>query len=232
MFEFKTIASSSFGNCCYLRTHDACGLIDIGVQWKRVQQFLDYRASSLDFVLVTHRHLDHAKCIKDAIRSGIDVYAIQDVWNSNNINSHRAHTIDPMEQFHVKSITVLPFPVPHDVENVGFLIADGKGEKLLYLTDCRYSPFSFRGVTTFAVEANHSRKLLRESVNEGHVHPSLAHRVRWNHMSLETLQRMLAANDLSRAEEIRLLHLSDDNSDEEGFVQAVEEQTGIPTYAE
>ena len=41
---------------------------------------------------------------------------------------------------------------------------------------------------------------------------------------------MLKANDLSKVEEIHLLHLSSANSDAEGFKRQVQSLTGIPTY--
>ncbi len=41
---------------------------------------------------------------------------------------------------------------------------------------------------------------------------------------------MLQANDLSRVEEIHLLHLSDAHADEVEFRNAVEKAVGRPTY--
>lgn len=226
MFEFKPIASGSSGNSHLIKTDGASGLIDIGIPWKRIQEAMGFTASSLDFVLVTHRHLDHSGHIKDAIKAGVDVYAIKDVWNSNGISSHRAHIITSMKQFQIKNLTILPFSVPHDVENVGFLIADDRGNKMLYLTDCFYSPFRFKNLTLIAIECNYSLDILRANVEAGSVPATLKNRLLKSHFSLENVKEFLKANDLSRVREIWLLHLSDGNSDEKRFKREIQELTG------
>jgi len=188
--------------------------------------------SGLDGALVSHEHGDHASGALGLMRSGVDCYMSHGTAKALGVAGHRLHIVQALEQVRIGPWTVLPFDTVHDAaEPLGFLLADGQ-HKILFATDTRYLKYRFQGLTHLFVECNHSRPILRESVNEGIVHPTLAHRIRQAHMSLETLQRMLAANDLSRVQEIRLLHLSDDNSDEEGFVQAIQEQTGIPTYAE
>ena len=191
---------------------------------------MGFTASSLDFVLVTHRHLDHSGYIKEAIKAGVDVYAIKDVWNSNGISSHRAHIITSMKQFQIKNLTILPFSVPHDVENVGFLIADDRGNKMLYLTDCFYSPFRFKNLTLIAVECNYSLDILKRNVDAGAVPKELKSRILKSHFSLENVKRFLQANDLSKVQEIWLLHLSDGNSDSERFKREIQSLTGKPTY--
>ena len=226
MFEFKPIASGSSGNSHLIKTDGASGLIDIGIPWKRIQEAMGFTASSLDFVLVTHRHLDHSGYIKEAIKAGVDVYAIKDVWNSNGISSHRAHIITSMKQFQIKNLTILPFSVPHDVENVGFLIADDRGNKMLYLTDCFYSPFRFKNLTLIAVECNYSLDILKRNVEAGAVPKELKSRILKSHFSLENVKRFLQANDLSKVEQIWLLHLSDGNSDEARFKREIQELTG------
>lgn len=231
VFEFKTIASGSSGNCHYLRTDDAFGLIDIGIQWKRIQKAIDFKASSLDFALATHRHLDHAGHIKDAIKAGVDVYAIQDVWDSNGINSHRAHTIVPKQQFRIKSLTILPFPVPHDVENVGFLIADQRGNKLLYLTDCYYSPFKFKDVTILAIECNYTADILADNIKSGIVSREQKRRILQSHFSLENVKEFFRANDLRQVQEIHLIHISKDSGHPEMFIEEIQKLTGKPTFA-
>ena len=226
MFEFKPIASGSSGNSHLIKTDGASGLIDIGIPWKRIQEAMGFTASSLDFVLVTHRHLDHSGYIKEAIKAGVDVYAIKDVWNSNGISSHRAHIITSMKQFQIKNLTILPFSVPHDVENVGFLIADDRGNKMLYLTDCFYSPFRFKNLTLIAVECNYSLDILKRNVEAGAVPKELKSRILKSHFSLENVKKFLLANDLSKVEAIFLLHLSDNNSNAERFKREIQELTG------
>jgi hypothetical protein len=49
-------------------------------------------------------------------------------------------------------------------------------------------------------------------------------------MSLETCKGFLRANDLSRVQEIWLLHLSDANSDAARFKREIQELTGKVVY--
>jgi DNA-binding transcriptional MerR regulator len=50
------------------------------------------------------------------------------------------------------------------------------------------------------------------------------------HFSLENVKEFLRANDLSKVQEIWLLHLSDNNSDEERFKREIMELTGKVVY--
>lgn len=230
MLKFEPIASGSSGNCYLLKNNDASGLIDIGIPREQIQEAIGFTISRMDFVLITHRHKDHSGYIKDAIRSGVDVYAIKDVWDSVNISSHRAHTITPMKQFKIKTITILPFWVPHDVENVGFLIANNCGDKLLYLTDCYYSPHKFKNLNIIAIECNYALDILQENVRAGLVPVTVKNRVLRSHFSLEHVKNFLRANDLSQVQAIWLLHLSDQNSDAWRFKHEIQALTGKPVF--
>jgi len=232
MIEFNTIASGSSGNCHILKSNDTIGLIDIGIQWKQIQKAMDFKTSNLDFVLSTHRHFDHCGYLKDAIKAGIDCYAIQDVWDSNGIISHRAHTIIPKKTFTIKSLSIMAFDLPHDVPNVGFLIRDKERSKLLYLVDCNYCPYRFHGLTLIALGINYDTEILVDNITCGYLNLEVGKRMLKNHMSIETAKGFFRANDMSKVEEIYLLHLSDGNSDEDYFKKTVEEITGKPVYSE
>ena len=63
-------------------------------------------------------------------------------------------------------------------------------------------------------------------VEAGLVPKELKSRILKSHFSLENVKRFLQANDLSKVQEIWLLHLSDGNSDEKRFKREVQELTG------
>ena len=71
-------------------------------------------------------------------------------------------------------------------------------------------------------------ELMKQNVITGHIDRSRYSRTAKNHMSLERLLDMLKANDLSKVQKITLLHLSDANSDEVMFKEAVAKATGVP----
>jgi phosphoribosyl 1,2-cyclic phosphodiesterase len=62
------------------------------------------------------------------------------------------------------------------------------------------------------------------------VHPAMRPRLLRSHFSLENVLEFLRANDLSKVEEIWLLHLSQSNSSEELFKKEVQAATGKPVF--
>ena len=139
---------------------------------------------------------------------------------------HRVNIVKAEKWFRIGSWAIYPFETIHDAaEPLGFLCVSGY-EKLLYATDTAYIKPRFDGLTHLMVECNYSLEILRESVRAGDIPPAHKNRVMKSHMSLETLKGFLEANDLSKVQEIWLLHLSNGNSDEDGFKRSVEGWTG------
>ena len=77
-----------------------------------------------------------------------------------------------------------------------------------------------------AVECNYSLDILRANVEAGLIEPALKSRILKSHFSLENVKEFLKANDLSKVQEIWLLHLSDGNSNAERFKREIQELTG------
>lgn len=140
-------------------------------------------------------------------------------------DQHTAILITPKVQFKISNFSILPFELEHDVPNVGFLISDGE-EKLLYITDAYYCRYTFKNVDHIMVECNHSYEILNQQVETGYLDKKRMERLIQSHFSLENVIKFLKSMDLTRCQDIRLLHLSDSNSDSETFKQAVQAATG------
>lgn len=228
--EVRVLASSSAGNAYWISDGHTPVLIECGIRFRDLQQRLDYQVSTLAACLLSHEHVDHARAARDVLRAGVDLYATRGTIDALGFEGHRLRPIRSGQQVRIGTWTVLPFDTVHDAaEPVGFLLASKTG-KVLYLTDSAYCRYRFRGLTHLLVEANWSRDILQRNVESGVLDPALARRIMRNHMSMERLLEMLAANDLSQVREIWLLHLSDGNSDEAAFKAAVERATGKPVY--
>jgi len=80
------------------------------------------------------------------------------------------------------------------------------------------------------IEANYCMDILKRNVEAETVPKTLKNRLLKSHFSLENVKQFLQANDLSRVQEIWLLHLSNGNSDAERFKREVMELTGKPVY--
>lgn len=233
MLTVETLASSSRGNAHILRDQGRALLLDCGLTLSRIAGRVGAR--ELDGVLLTHEHQDHARAARLLMMTGIDVYASEGTFTAMGLDGdpagHRARRVEARRQFAAGPWTVLPFDAVHDAaEPLGFLIQAPGGAKALYLTDSAYCKHRFRGLTHILIECNYSEEALWAAAKEKAIAPAHYRRVARNHMSLERLLRTLAANDLSAVEEIHLLHLSDQHSDEAGFKRQVQRLTGKPTY--
>lgn len=174
---------------------------------------------------------DHSKAVKEIMRAGIDCYMSRGTVEALGLSGHRVHIIKAKQQFRIGTWAILPFETQHDAaEPLGFLLANQDGEKLLYATDTYFIRYRFRGLTHIAVECNYSLDILRANLEAGLVEPALKGRILKSHFSLENVKQFLRANDLSKVQEIWLLHLSEQNSCEKRFKEEVQKITGKPTY--
>lgn len=227
VIEITALASSSKGNCYRITDGHTPLLLECGINYRDIQKGFDFRMSEVAGCLVTHEHGDHCKSIKDVLKAGIDVYTSSGTVEALSINHHRIKTVRAKEQFHLGTWTILPFDVQHDVsEPLGFLLANQAGEKLLFATDTYYIKYRFQGLTHLMVECNFSEKILLENILSGKVPKVMKKRLRESHFSLENVKDFLKANDLSKVQEIWLLHLSDSNSDEKLFKEEIQKLTG------
>ena len=170
---------------------------------------------------------DHSKAVKDIMRAGIDCYISAGTVEALGLFGHRINIIKAKQQFRIGTWTILPFETQHDaVEPLGFLLANQAGDKLLYATDTYYIRYKFHGLTHIMVECNYAADILKTNVKAGLVEPVLKSRILKSHFSLENVKEFLKANDLSKVQEIWLLHLSDGNSDSERFKREIQELTG------
>jgi phosphoribosyl 1,2-cyclic phosphodiesterase len=231
MIDFRAFGSSSAGNCYHLTDGTTELLLEAGLRFQDIRKALNFRVSRLAGVLVTHEHMDHSKAAADLAKAGVSVYASPGTVKVRNLQGHRIKTIEPHNQFTIGTWTILPFDTEHDAEQpFGFLLANQAGEKMVFLTDTYYCRYTFTGITHLAVECNFSVRILNENIAAGRVPVSMKRRLMRSHFSLENVKDFLRANDLSKLQEIHLLHLSDTNSDERLFKIEIQSMTGKPVY--
>lgn len=227
MIQIKTLATGSKGNCYHITDGSTPLLLECGISFKQIQQGVNFETSNLSGVLVTHEHKDHCKGVESVLNRGLDVYMSKGTQEALHLQHHRIKTVESKKQFRVGTWTILPFDVQHDVnEPLGFLLQSDNGGKLLFATDTYYVKYRFTGLTHIMIECNYDQQTLDDNVESGRVHPAMRKRVMRSHFSLENLLEFFKANDLSKVEEIHLLHLSDGNSNVERIFKAVARATG------
>ncbi len=226
------LASGSSGNATYVSDGVTSLLLDCGISYRELQKGTDFGLSMLSSVLVTHCHQDHSKAVKDLTKHGIDVYSSAGTFEALKLQGHHCKPVKSLEAFSLGTFDVMPFDVIHDAPGpLGFIAESVEtGEKLLYFSDTAFVRYTFDGLTHIIAECNHGEHELRRSVSEGIIATELAKRIARNHISVERLERMLKANDLSRLREVHLIHLSDNNSDEERFKSVIQRVVGVPVY--
>jgi phosphoribosyl 1,2-cyclic phosphodiesterase len=227
MIQIKPLASSSAGNCYMVTDGKTNLMLECGLRFKDIQRGLNFKMWSISGCLLSHEHGDHGKSATDVMKAGIDIYASNGTLDALGISGHRAIPIESKKQFTIGSWTILPFDVQHDVaEPLGFLLSNTVGEKLVFITDSYYCRYKFSALTHVMLETNYSLKILDQNIEAGRVQSAMKNRLIKSHFSLENAKDFLRANDLSKVQEIWLLHLSDTNSDEELFKREMQELTG------
>lgn len=228
----KNIGSGSDGNCYLIDDGRTQLLLECGFNFKVIQQALNFKTSKISGCLISHRHGDHIKGLKDLLHRGFNCFisgperdALCEIDKKYQVYNLRP--IEPLKAFKIGSFTVLPFDVMHDTEQpLGYLIESENGSKLLFATDTYYIPYKFAGVTHLLIECNNSLSIMADNVEKGVLAASLKKRIEKSHFSLENLKTFLKDCDLSKLQEVCLIHLSNTNSDEMLFKREIQKTTG------
>jgi phosphoribosyl 1,2-cyclic phosphodiesterase len=230
--DIKVLASGSSGNCYLVSDGVTPLLLECGISIRKIRQGLGFGLSTVAACLVSHEHQDHCKAITDVLRAGVYVYTSPGTIEALDLEHHRLRPVRAKETFKVGTWTVRAFETQHDAqEPLGVLLKSNvTGERLLYATDTYYIRYRFPRLNYIMVECNYAMDILEDNVRRGLVPEVLKKRLLTSHFSLENVKEFLKANDLSKVQEIWLLHLSDGNSDEERFKQEVMQLTGKPIY--
>ncbi|WP_282926910.1 MBL fold metallo-hydrolase [Helcococcus kunzii] len=234
MIDIKVIGSGSSGNCYLVNINNTKILLEAGLPFKKIQQAMNFKLRDIEACLITHDHMDHAKSIKELMKSGIDCYITRGTAEALEVSGHRLNcfTKDVKGEYCWKffnRLGVKPFKSIHDVkEPVSFFINDvHTKESLVFITDTAYLKYKIPDVDVLMVECNYVKSILDKKVEDGILNVTLRNRIVRNHMSLETLLEALKVADLSKLKKIYVLHLSDSNSDENLILEAIQKATGV-----
>lgn len=224
--KLKVIGTGSKGNAYLLEGAHETLLLECGVNIRQIKQALNFNFSRVVGALVTHHHNDHSVAMKDVVRLGVKTYALKETFIKTGVTGSRKNEIEPHKPFKVGSFKVVAFEVEHDCPCVGFLIHHAECGTVAFITDTFYCAYTFPGLNNIIVEANYSKEIIDRKMKEGASPEFLRNRILKSHFSLENCKELLKANDLSRVNNIVLIHLSDSNSHEENFKKEVQELTG------
>lgn len=240
--RFASLGSGSDGNGLVVEAPATEGhpracrlLVDCGFgirEAERRLKRLGIEPASLDAVLVTHEHGDHLGGVFAlARRYGVAVWASHGTLRSvmaARFANVAVHVCSSHTAFTVGSITVHPFPVPHDArEPTQFVFDDGR-HRLGLLTDTGRSTAhiveSLSGCHGLVMECNHDDAMLEASD-----YPvSLKRRIRsdYGHLSNDVATDIVSRIDRSRLTHVVAAHLSTSNNTPELARAALAAATG------
>lgn len=232
--KLHVLGSSSSGNCYLLRSETTGEVlaIEAGVKFDKVQQALDFDISHIVGCIVSHEHGDHAKYVHEFTDRFINVFMSKGTSEAIRDKNKFTHILKSMARTNIGGFRVMPFPVQHDAkEPFGYLVKHPECGTVLFATDTYYLKYRFKGISNWLIECNYRLDLLEAGIAKGLISPSRRDRTIKSHMSYETCRETLQANDLTKTNNIILIHLSSDNSNEREFVSGIHAATGKNVFA-
>jgi len=168
--------------------------------------------------------------VNGILKAGVDCYMSAECADELGVEGHHrvSHIwADDMISFGVNhgAWVFKSFEAAHDVFCLGFLISIDN-YRILYLSDSAYSKYTFPGITHMMIGVNYDSDLLKES----NIDQDQKRRIMQSHASLKTICDFLKVNDLSKLQEVYLLHLSERNADPEKIKREIKEIVGVPVY--
>lgn len=216
--------SNSKGNSYILKSKSGeILLIELGIKFSEIKKSLKFELSKISGAIVTHRHMDHATALIDTIKNGIRVHTVEDTINFFGLkNEFNAIKIEYLKPFFVGSFKIIALKAFHDVECASFIIYHEEMGNVLFSTDTHKLPYKLSvELNNAIIEANYCEDILNSRPDN-----YLSSRIINSHMSVQQCLKTLLNQNISKVNNIVLIHLSDGNSHEKQFKQLIEAKTG------
>ena len=193
MTNLKCLATGSSGNCYLLNVGSSTILLDAGIPIEKITA--NTNINSIDFAFISHEHKDHSLSTNKLVLRGVKI--LDGITNQEVVKS----------QINAKNgglLRVWQIPVHHGSTNNNALVVKTDEECVLYATDfniCDYDLSDFK-FTRVIVECNYIDKLLPQDMD------FKTRRQINTHMGLNGLMIFLDKLDLSKCQELDLIHMS------------------------
>ena len=209
----KVLGSESKGNCYLLTNKDETLVIEAGVSFKEVKIALNHSINNIVGLIYTHVHNDHYKYVNEYVKAGIPVYGTLHFWNHSEIKVFG-------------EFAIMSFELVHDVTIYGFVINHVETGNILFITDTGEIPYKFANLNQIIVEANFCEDIVYNLMLNDKLNARGQNRVEASHLSIQKTLQFLSENDLSKAHNIVLTHLSSGSSNAKDFQKRTELATG------
>ena len=160
--KIAVLGSSSSGNSTYVEIGDVKFLIDVGLGFNYIKDKLydlGVHADEINFIIITHAHIDHVKSLHSFSRVyNTKIYISKDTFNEYQKNEliHNYEFVDDVED--IMGIKVTKIPISHDRSGYGFVF-EYNDISLCYMTDTGYIHSKYhemlKNKTIYLLESNH-----------------------------------------------------------------------------
>lgn len=226
MLRFVSFGSGSSGNCYMLYTDNDALIIDAGVGLRTLKKYcrdFGVSLSHVHYLLVTHDHADHIKCVGSISHElNLPVYATEKVHQGIDLNycvtrkisaDYRCY-LSAGHEIQLGEFRVTPFTVPHDSsDNVGYMI-EACGVSFCIMTDAGHvtdEMASFIARSNYLViEANHDREMLMHGPYPEHLKRRIT--CGTGHLNNNECGEAIVRNMTDQLRFVWLCHLSEENN--------------------
>lgn len=219
--KITVLASGSAGNAVLFEAGDVRVMVDAGIAPRMIRRRLREvgrsAPRSLDAVIITHAHGDHARHAGPLSRSFdaplLVTAPIADAWHLKEKAAFELYA--PGHRLELGELTIEAVAVPHDTPQVA-LFFDHDDERVALATDLGRAPEELRqrlaGCSTVLLESNHDQTMLARGPYPPHLKARVASDA--GHLSNAQAAELLAAQPPG-LRHVVLMHLSEANNDPE-----------------
>ncbi len=156
------LSSSSAGNSTFVEMNNVKFLIDAGLQYGVLKEKLyeiNVDPKELDFIIVTHAHIDHIRCIHSFNRIyGTPIFISKDTLDEYYKKDCLKEVVLFDELDNIMGIKFDKIPISHDKKGFGFVF-EFNGVSLAYMADTGIINSKFheklKNKTIYLFESNH-----------------------------------------------------------------------------
>lgn len=233
MINIKVVSSSSDGNCFILSNEDTKILLECGIEKTQLIKALkNEKLTITDFnaCLISHIHNDHSK-LAEYVGYYLKVYSTYEV--KEKYKKVEVNVLKPKKILKIGSISILPLDIEHgQCDNNAFIFID-KDSKVFFATDFSLMTYNLKNYAfdKVYIECNFDDSIIQQQIDNMNdtLHMKYIRQIS-THMSKTNCIKHLKAMNLSKCQEIVLLHRSKFLIDTSETAKQIEQIFKIKTH--
>ncbi|NLC48377.1 MAG: MBL fold metallo-hydrolase [Tenericutes bacterium] len=217
------LSSSSSGNSTYIELNNIKFLIDAGLPYGVMKEKLyeiNVSPEEIDFIIVTHAHIDHVRSIHTFNRVyKTKIYISSETLNEYNKKDYLKDYILFDNLDNIENLKFVKIPISHDKKGFGFVF-EHKNNSLVYMADTGMIHLKHHKLlmnkTVYLMESNHNVEMEMNGTKD--YTTKLRNIGPTGHLSNEDCAKYLDIFVGDKTKYICLIHISEkDNTYEEAY---------------